>query len=279
MNKDYDCEDLNSSPEIRRGLCKYDNNDSLIRDVYQFSLSPDIKNSTLNAGDGVNITDVSQLKFSPIYSPSYNSSLVDNSGFDLVDSSDASFGHRSSLLGNSDETTYQNILKLKGIPEISISHIPESEQSLERSRKSPTGFSENDEIEKRYSSDTQKQVTPNLLLRTKNFMKKHHSCVDAPPAHWISAPVALTPNRDLVHSCSSIENEVCLLVSQVQGRDFITSAQYAPKCYIKSLDYAPSIRTSFNEIGNPPKPPNFEDNLTATVSEVRIWINKIIDDS
>ncbi|CAI2723591.1 unnamed protein product [Schistosoma spindalis] len=155
----------------------------------------------------------------------------------------------------------------------------ESIESSEWSRKSLTGFSENDEIKKHYSSDIQKQVTPNLLLRTKNFMKKHHSCIDTPPAHWISAPVALTPNRDLVHSCSSIENEVCSLVNQVQSTDFITSVQYAPKCYIKSLDYAPSFRTLFNEINNPPELPKFEDNLTATVSEVRTWINKIIDDS
>ncbi|CAH8451417.1 unnamed protein product [Schistosoma margrebowiei] len=274
MDKDYDDQDLNSSPEIRRGLCKSDNNDSLFRDLYQFPLSPDIKNSTLNAGDGVNITDVSQLKFSPIYSPSYKSSLVDNSGFDPLDSNDTSFDHRSSLFDNSDNTTYHNALKLKRIPEISISQIPESEQS----RKSLTGFSENNEIKKQYSFDIQKQVTPNLLLRTKNFMKKHHSCIDTPPAHWISAPVALTPNRDLVHSCSSIENEVCFLVNQVQSTDFITSVQYAPKCYIKSLDYSPSFRTPFNEIDNPPKLPKFEDNLTATVSEVRAWINKIIDD-
>ncbi|CAH8442487.1 unnamed protein product [Schistosoma turkestanicum] len=267
MSKDFDFQDVNASPEIPRG--KSDNNDSLFRDSYQFPISPDIKNSTLNANDGVNISDVSQLKFSPIYCPSYDSSLINSNDFNLLDFSDASYENHSSLLDKSDETTCHNILKLKAIPEVSISQVSKSEESFNRSLENLTSITENDEMKKWYSSDTQKQVTPNLLLRTKNFMKMHHSCIDVPPAHWISAPVALTPNRDLVHRCSSIENEVCFLVSQVQSSDFFTSAQYTPKCYTKS----------FTEINKPHSFLNFEDNGSSAVGEVRMWIKKIIDNS
>ncbi|KAH8853079.1 hypothetical protein KSF78_0001311 [Schistosoma japonicum] len=231
---DLEFKDVISSPEIPRGVCKSEKNESLFPESCLFSTSPDVKNSTLNANDGVNITDLSQLKFSPIYSPPFDDSFFDNSAIDPLDSFDYSLYDRSSLLDNSAENTFHNLLKFEIINEVSTGHTPKSEESVKFPQENS---SENDEPKDQNLSDIQKRVTPNLLLRTKIFKKKHHSCIDFPPAHWVSAPVALTPNRDLVQRYSSIESEVCSLVSQVQSSNYITSTQYPPKCYIKPHDY------------------------------------------
>ncbi|KAK4472702.1 hypothetical protein MN116_003930 [Schistosoma mekongi] len=268
---DFEFKDVISSPEIPRGVCKSEKHDSLFRESCLFSISPDVKNSTLNANDGVNITDLSQLKFSPIYSPPFDDSFFDNSAINPFDSVDYSHYDRSSLLDNSDENTCHSFLKFETINEVSTDYVPKSNESPELSRENSD---ENEEPKDRNLSDIQKQVTPNLLLRTKIFKKKHHSCIDFPPAHWISAPVALTPNRGLVQCYSSIESEVCSLVSQVQSSNYVTTARYTPKCYIKPLDYTCSL----DEIGNSSKLLNTENNLKAAVGEVRMWINKIIND-
>nr|CAH8827247.1 unnamed protein product [Trichobilharzia regenti] len=238
---DSEQNDKQGSPEVPRLTLLNENASNTLQSLYQFVASPDIKNSTVIVSDGVNIKELTQLNISPIYSPCFDSPLILHG-----DSNTFGITHQSSPKTANDGTSRKLLKKSELIG--NISKIAESESfivieySLNKckdisKRKKGTG-------KKRQLSDSENEESQNLLQKTKSFMKTHHSCLDTPPEHWTSAPIALTPKHKLASSSYKILGEDSPPASPMCSPGPSSSMLHVPKYDMKQTDNTEPATTS-----------------------------------
>ncbi|CAH8475110.1 unnamed protein product [Heterobilharzia americana] len=218
--------------------------------------------------------------FSPIYSLTHDEYVINHSDFVASDRCEFSYNsqHLSQVFPDYEKTYRDSGDKSCTIHEAQQKNELENKDQVKQFRQKVESAKENDYIEKPYFSYMQKQATPDLLLRTKNFIMNHHSCIDVPPAHWISAPVALNVNHNLNQSYSSMGDDLFSMVNQTDSLDSSSSVPPIPKCCIQPVDYTHPIITYARRIEEPNEIPNSGDAIKDTAHEVSEWINKMMDE-
>ncbi|CAH8829625.1 unnamed protein product [Trichobilharzia szidati] len=262
--------DEHGSPEVPRHTLLNENTIEALQSWHQLVASPDIKNSTIIVSDGVNINDITQLNLSPIYSPCFDNSLVSSGDFNICGDS----RHSSPKTAN-DGTSRKLLKKFEVMGDFSKSAESESEYSLNKcegisKKRRRTG-------KKRHVSGLESEESPNLLQKTKTFMKTHHSCLNTPPEHWTSAPVALTPKHKPANSSYNIQGEASPPASPMCSPGPSSLMLHVPKYDMKQTDNTEPDTTS-NKSDDVTEIKDSEDTAKAIEARIKDMGKRILGD-